>query len=195
MIEQVIYWFQKFGHLSVGSGLALGFFFFMAALIVFPRTPLILTAGAAFGLGAVPIILLGGTAGSMLAFSLSRYFASDWFRQRLQRKPTLRTIAEAVDQEGWRIVALLRLGVPIPSALQNYLLGLTSMDLITYSVSTFVFSIPQIFLLALLGATGRASALGDSPLALSLATIALTITIIAMISWRVRRLLAARQAG
>jgi hypothetical protein len=85
------------------------------------------------------IILLSGTVGSILAFLTSRNVASNWFRKILERKPNFGVIAQAVDEEGWRIVALMRLGVPIPGAIQNYLFGLTRIDLSSYSISTFIF--------------------------------------------------------
>jgi uncharacterized membrane protein YdjX (TVP38/TMEM64 family) len=193
MTESIGHWFHQLGALTPLSGTALGVFFLLAAFVVFPRTLLILTAGATFGLGAAPIILIGGTAGGILAFSLSRYLASAWFRKKLQRRPLLRAVAQAVDDEGWRIVALMRLGAPVPSALQNYLFGLTKINPVSYSISTLLFSAPQVFLFAFLGATGRASIVNDGssglPLGFSLMAIVLTVAIIALISWRVRSLL------
>ena len=79
MTDCILDLFQRWGHLSVASGSALGLFFILAALVVFPRTILIVAAGASFGIGAAPIILVAGTAGGTLAFLLSRYIAADWF--------------------------------------------------------------------------------------------------------------------
>jgi uncharacterized membrane protein YdjX (TVP38/TMEM64 family) len=194
MTEAISTWFHDLGDLTLLSATSLGLFFVMAAFIVFPRTLLILTAGATFGLIAAPIILLGGTAGGVLAFALSRYIAAGWFRRRLEKKPLLRAVAQAVDDEGWRIVALMRLGAPVPSALQNYLFGLTNINIGTYSIATLIFSAPQILLFSFLGATGRASIVNDGssgvPLGFLLFGIVLTAAIIILISWRVRSLLA-----
>lgn len=153
--------------------------------------PLICAAGAAFGWKVAVLILLSGTVGSILAFLTSRYVASNWFRKILERKPNFSVIAQAVDEEGWRIVALMRLGVPIPGAIQNYLFGLTRIDLSSYSISTFIFTAPQVFLYTLLGATGRASLL-DENLGISLIAMVLIIAIVALIAWRVRGLLSRR---
>jgi uncharacterized membrane protein YdjX (TVP38/TMEM64 family) len=100
-------------------------------------------------------------------------------------------VAQAVDDEGWRILALMRLGGPLPNAVQNYAFGLTNIHLVTYALTTFVFSAPQTFLFTFLGATGRASLMNEasSSLLLSLVAMALTVSIIALISWRVRSLL------
>jgi uncharacterized membrane protein YdjX (TVP38/TMEM64 family) len=196
MTHSITSWFQQLGELSPISGVALGFFFVLAAFVVFPRTLLILTSGAVFGFWAAPIIVLGGATGGTLAFLLSRYVASAWFQRRLSTRPMLHEIARAVDQEGWRIIALMRLGTPIPHAVQNYLLGLTRIDVITYSVSTLIFSIPQICLFTFLGATGRSSLFDDRSSGLSLGfslfAVVLLAAIIGLISWRVKQLLAAR---
>lgn len=185
----IIDWFERLGQLTPWSGLVLGLFFTAAALVAFPRTPLIVAAGASFGLSVVPIILLGSTTGGAVAFLLARHLAAKRFHRWLGRRPKLRAIAFAVDLEGWRIIALLRLGAPIPSSAQNYMLGLTKIGLSTYAGATLVFSIPQIFLLSFLGATGRASLLNSSTLTSSIVSIALALILIALISWRVRLML------
>lgn len=184
-------WFQNFGSLTPVSVIAICFVFLAMSFIILPRTPLICAAGAAFGWKAAVIILLSGTVGSILAFLTSRYVASNRFRKILERKPNFGIVAQAVDEEGWRIVALMRLGVPIPGAIQNYLFGLTRIDLLSYSISTFIFTAPQVFLYSLLGATGRASLL-DENLGVSLTAMALVIATVALIAWRVRGLLARR---
>ena len=192
LTDHIIDLFQRWGHLSLTSGVALGLFFVMAALVVFPRTILIIAAGASFGIGAAPIILLAGTAGGTLAFLLSRYIASDWFRRKLKQRPRLEAIAAAIDKEGWRIIALTRLGAPVPSALQNYLYGLTRINLATFILATLVFSSPQVFLFTFLGATGRESLLEDKPLGFTVVSLIVTLAIIVLIAWRVRKLLDAK---
>jgi uncharacterized membrane protein YdjX (TVP38/TMEM64 family) len=185
----IIEWLERLGQLNAASALALGLFFTAIGLVVFPRTPFIIAAGATFGLSAAPIILIGGTAGSMLAFALSRYVASGRFHCWLERHQRLQAVARAVDLEGWRIVALLRLGVPIPNAATNYMLGLTRIGFSTYVLATLIFSIPQIVLFCFLGATGRASLLDGAEIPSSLISIALGAALIALISWRVRSML------
>lgn len=189
MTEYILELFQKWGHLSLTSGISLGLFFVLAGLVVFPRTIFIIAAGASFGIGAAPIILVAGCLGSAVAFLLSRYVASDWFRRKLEQRPRLEAIAEAVDREGWRVVALLRLGAPAPSALLNYLFGLTRINLVSFTVATLVFSSPQVFLFTFLGATGRAALLEDRPIGFALVPMLATAGIIALIAWRVRKLL------
>ena len=63
---------------------------------------------------------------------------------------------------------------------------------VTAILATLVFSSPQVFLFAFLGATGRASLLEDKPLGFTLVSILVTVVIIALIGWRVRKLLGAK---
>ena len=191
-MEHHIEFLQRWGQLSTGSGLALGAFFALAGFIVIPRTPFVVTAGAAFGLWTVPIIILGGMVGSILAFLLSRHIAAGWVRRKLARRPHLEAIAHAVDLEGWRIIALMRLGVPVPGSVQNFLFGLTRIDLPTYAITTLVFASPQVLLFAYLGASGRAALLGDQPAVLTLVSAALTLIAMLLISWRVKLVLQAK---
>ncbi|MET4485817.1 VTT domain-containing protein [Bradyrhizobium sp. LA7.1] len=192
MTDYIIEAFEGLGHLSVTSGAVLALFFGLAALVVFPRTILIVAAGASFGIGAVPIILVAGTTGGTLAFLLARHIASEWFRRKLEQRSRLEAIAEAVDKEGWRIVALMRLGAPVPSALQNHLFGLTKIHLVSFILATLVFSAPQVFLFTFLAATGRASLFNDKPIELTVVPIIVTVATVALISRRVQKLLRLR---
>lgn len=184
--HDIVEWFQRLGELGTWSALALGLFFTAVGLVVLPRTPLIVAAGATFGLAAAPIILVGGTLGSTVAFLLSRSIASSRFQQWLERHPSLQAVAHAVDLEGWKIVALLRLGVPIPNAATNYMLGLTRIDFFGYVLATLIFSIPQTVLFCFIGSAGRATLLDGSRALSSAVSIVLAVILIALISWRVR---------
>jgi len=187
--HDIVEWLQRLGELGTWSALALGLFFAAVGLVVLPRTPFIVAAGATFGLAAAPIILVGGTLGSVVAFLLSRSIASDRFQQWLGRYPSLQAVAHAVDLEGWKIVALLRLGVPIPHAATNYMLGLTRIGFSSYVVATMIFSIPQIVLFCFVGSAGRATLLDGSRTLSSLVSLVLALSLIALISWRVRLVL------
>ena len=182
----IVEWLQRLGELGTWSALALGLLFAAVALIVLPRTPFIVAAGATFGLAAAPIILVGGTLGSIVAFFLSRSIASRRFQQWLGRHPSLQAVAHAVDLEGWKIVALLRLGVPIPHAATNYMLGLTRIGFSSYVVASMIFSTPQIVLFCFIGSAGRTTLLDGSRALSSAVSIALAVALISLISWRVR---------
>jgi uncharacterized membrane protein YdjX (TVP38/TMEM64 family) len=162
MYDAVMQWLLEAGDLSVNSSIMLSLIFFGASFVLVPRTFLCLGAGASFGLAALPVILPSTMLGGILAFLSARYFFSERLHAYVDARPRLRRFATAVDEEGWRVVALLRLASPVPNAVQNYVFGLTRIGFLPFAVTTFVFSIPQIVLYVYLGSAGRAVLLDES---------------------------------
>ena len=103
--------------------------FAVGAMIFVPRTLMCVAAGIVYGISAVPFSLIGSTFGAVLGFALARYL----FRAPLEcaalKRPRWRALLRAVDDEGWRMVGLFRLGAPIPATVQNYLFGLTGIGI------------------------------------------------------------------
>jgi uncharacterized membrane protein YdjX (TVP38/TMEM64 family) len=155
-------WLPEGGDLGIRSSMMLSLIFFAASFVLIPRTFLCLGAGASFGLAAVLVILPSTMLGGILAFLLARYLFSERLHIYVDARPRLRRFATAVDEEGWRVVALLRLASPLPNAVQNYVFGLTRIGFLPFAVTTFVFSIPQIVLYVYLGSAGRAVLLDES---------------------------------
>jgi uncharacterized membrane protein YdjX (TVP38/TMEM64 family) len=162
MLDTVMQWLSEARHLGVNSSIMLSLIFFAASFVLIPRTFLCLGAGASFGLAAVLVILPSTMLGGILAFLLARYLFSERLHVYVDARPPLRRFATAVDEEGWRVVALLRLASPLPNAVQNYVFGLTRIGFLPFAATTFVFSIPQIVLYVYLGSAGRAVLLDES---------------------------------
>jgi uncharacterized membrane protein YdjX (TVP38/TMEM64 family) len=190
MTESLIEWLRSWGELSLNSGVVLAFIFVAGSFVLFPRTFLCFGVGAIFGPAAIPIILPSTTIGGVLAFLLARYLLAARLQRQLDRRPRLRVIADAMDSESWRVVALLRLGSPIPTTVQNYLFGITRIRLWPYTVATFVFTVPQVVLYVYIGAAGRVALLEDSSSTLNRAIMgigALCLTTVAFLIWRKAR--------
>jgi len=153
---------RRWGELSPTSAVVLALVFIAGGMVPVPRTFLTLAAGVVFGMAAIPIIIPSTTMGCLIAFLFARYLFAPALWRWVARKPRLLLVMNAVDAEGWRIIALCRLASPIPSTVQNALFGLTRIDLWTYVWATFVFTIPQILLYTYLGAVGKAALLGES---------------------------------
>jgi uncharacterized membrane protein YdjX (TVP38/TMEM64 family) len=162
MYDAVMQWLPEAGDLSLNSSMTLSLIFFAASFVLVPRTFLCLGAGMSFGLAAVPVILPSTMLGGILAFLSARYFFSERVHAYVDARPRLRRFTTAVDEEGWRVVALLRLASPVPNAVQNYVFGLTRIGFWPFALTTFVFSIPQIVLYVYLGSAGRAVLLDGS---------------------------------
>ena len=162
MYDAVTQWLPGGVELSVNSAILLFLIFFAASFVLIPRTFLCLGAGASFGLLAVLIILPSTMFGGILAFLLARHLLSVRLQTYIDARPRLRRIAAAVDEEGWRVVALLRFASPVPNAVQNYVFGLTRIGFLPFAITTLLFTIPQVMLYVYLGATGRAVLLDEN---------------------------------
>lgn len=198
LTQTLIDFLRRWGEMSPTSAVVLSLIFIAGGLTPVPRAVLALASGVVFGLAAVPIIIPSTAIGSVFAFLLARYFFAERLWRRVERSPKLLAIMNAVDAEGWKIVALCRLASPLPSTLQNAVFGLTHIGLWPYFWATIVFTIPQIVLYTYLGSVGNAALLGEST-NLSLGVMAaggLTALVIALlITRRVRASMRAVEEG
>lgn len=162
MTDTIVEFLRRWGELSPTSAAVLALVFIAGGLVPVPRTFLTLAAGVVYGTASIPIIIPATTVGCLIAFFAARYLFADWLWRVLQNKPKPVAIMNAVEAEGWRIVALCRLASPIPSMLQSAMFGLTRIGVWPYTWATFLFTIPQIVLYAYLGSIGKAALLGEA---------------------------------
>jgi uncharacterized membrane protein YdjX (TVP38/TMEM64 family) len=194
--DHILHWFRTWGELTPATSLALAAVFIVASFGI-PRVLLNVGAGAVFGPWSILIIQPSGTIGAVLAFLAARYMLAERLRRRFDGKPLLRAIAQAIDSEGWRIVALLRFASPIPGPVANYAFGLTRIGLWPYTIATFICTLPISVLQVYLGATGRAALIEDgwTPLKLGMMIAGLVSLAIVMflVSRKAKAALQARQ--
>lgn len=189
MTEALVEFLRRWGELSPTSAAVLALVFVAGGLVPIPRTFMTLAAGVVYGMAAIPIIMPATTLGCVIAFLLARYLFAERLWNYVERRRRLTAVMNAVDAEGWRIVALCRLASPIPSMIQSATFGLTRIPLWPYTWATFVFTIPQIILYAYLGAIGKAALLGESGginLGVMIAGGITFLIVIALITRRVR---------
>ena len=109
----------------------------------------------------------------------------------IANRPGLRAVDRAVADEGWRVIALLRLSPLVPFNLQNYACGASSVAFWPYVAATGVGIAPGCALYVYLGVIGRASSGGG---ALKWAFVALglvaTIAVTVLVGRRARAVLA-----
>lgn len=143
------------------------FIYICATVFFFPGSLITLLGGALFGpiLGTL-YTLSGATIGSMLAFLIARYLASDWVTNRVTNKTggKLNQLMAGIDNEGWRFVAFVRLVPLFPFNLLNYALGLTKISFSQYSLASFIFMLPGATAYTYLGYIGKEAATGGEDL-------------------------------
>src|SRR5262245_10692887 len=125
MIEMFQSW-RELG--AVGWG-AFAVAFVIGAMVFAPRPPMCVVSGSEFGFSAIPVVLHAGTLGSVLVFLLYRYLLRSRFVKMTEGRPVWKVVIEAIDEEGWRLVGLLRLASLVPGTATNYLLGVTRIGL------------------------------------------------------------------
>ncbi len=106
---------------------------------------LTMLAGFLWGpiLGSI-LALTGATLGATLSFQLARYFFRDTLKARLGYEKW-KYFEEITKKHGWKAVAFVRLFPLFSFPVVNYLFGLTSIDLKTYVICTFIFMAPAGF--------------------------------------------------
>src|SRR3984885_556072 len=127
-----------------------------SSLCLLPASPFIIAASAGFGfslglLTSAVGIILGASSG----YLLSRLFLRKDLADQLKGRPTFKAIDQAIAEEGWKIVLLLRL-CPIPFGLANYLYGLTAIRFLPYLLTSFLGAVPGLILFSHLGSAGKA---------------------------------------
>jgi uncharacterized membrane protein YdjX (TVP38/TMEM64 family) len=183
-------WVKSFTHWvrNLGPAGALIFIgvYAVAALLFFPGAILTIAAGFVYGIvGGTAVALVGATLGAGLAFLAGRYLFRRRIRKFADANKKFGAIDDAIGEQGWKIVGLLRLSPLIPFNVSNYFYGITAIGFWPYLLASFFGMLPGTLLYAYLGVIGQAGfsggEKGHSPLEWTflalglLATIAVTV--------------------
>ena len=138
----------------------------IAATLFVPASALSLAAGVMFGvwLGSAAV-WLGATLAIVLSFLIARYAARSRVEALAETNPRFAAIDRAIGEQGWKIVALMRLSPVFPFTLQNYLFGVTAIRFWPSCIASAVAIVPGTFLYVYLGYAGgqAAAAVGGAP--------------------------------
>jgi uncharacterized membrane protein YdjX (TVP38/TMEM64 family) len=155
------HWVAGFQHWILGLGpwgvAIFASLFIAATLVLAPDWPLSITAGFVYGFWGLPVVVAAATVAATLSFLAARYLLRERVRALLAGRPRVAAIDRAVAEEGWKIVALLRLSPVVPFNLQNYLFGATAVPLSHYVAATAIGIIPGSLFYVYLGVLGNAA--------------------------------------
>ena len=129
--------------------------YILATVSLAPEWPLTIAAGLLYGVWGFAITVVTATIAASLAFLIARYLARAKVRSLLEQRRLFSAIDSALADEGWKIVALLRLSPLVPFNLQNYLFGVTAISFRHFVAATFAGIIPGTVLYVYLGALGK----------------------------------------
>ena len=141
--------------------------YIVACLTFFPGFILTMGAGILFGvLKGTIYVSTGATLGAACAFLLSRYVARHWVMEKFAANGKFRAIDDAVANDGWKIVGLIRLSPVFPFIPMNFVFGLTRIPFWHFFLATWFGIIPVCVLFVYLGSLlGDIAALGTQPIA------------------------------
>jgi uncharacterized membrane protein YdjX (TVP38/TMEM64 family) len=159
--------------------------FAIGTVILAPSPVISIAAGVAFGWWGIPLALLGATLGAVASFLLSRYFLRETLDDWLSERATFRAAKTAVDEEGWKVLVLLRLSPAVPFGLLNYLAGLTKVPLTLYVLTTVIGITPGTVVDIHIGVIG-AEAAGGAQIAYLVVGLVATAVVALAITWKAR---------
>lgn len=116
-----------------------------------PTLPLNLAAGLFWGpLWGGLIASLGASLGAVCAFFAARILLGQPLARRFDNS-LVAWMQQELNAKGWRFIAFLRLNPVFPTGPLNYILGLTSINAVTYAWATMVFLLPPSLAVAWIG--------------------------------------------
>ena len=116
----------------------------LCAMVLIPASALTVASGAAFAraLGLATGVLVGScvvfvgfSLGAVLAFVLARFLLHDLVQRQLHRWRITSAIDAALEEEGLKVMVLLRLSPLIPYNVLNYVIAASSVSLRDYTLS------------------------------------------------------------
>jgi uncharacterized membrane protein YdjX (TVP38/TMEM64 family) len=130
----------------------------LVALVGFlPASLLGIAAGAiygmvlGFGLSAIGVVI-----GAEISFLLARSALRPKITKLLEKRAMFKKLDQAVTQDGWRLVLLLRVSPVMPFSLTSFALGLSGIRRQAYSFGTLA-SLPALLLYVVAGHLGKTS--------------------------------------
>lgn len=173
---------------------AFGAIYVVTTVLLLPASVLTLGAGLAWGPWvAFAIVWPAATLGALAAFGLSRTWMRRWAEAFVARDGRFAAVDQAIAEDGFRLVFLMRLSPVFPFSFLNVALGLTAVPWWQYALSTAVGIAPGTLLYAYLGSIGHQA--GDdgaatlASRALFWAGLAATLAVTVLITRTARRAL------
>ena len=124
---------------------------------ILPASVLGVAAGGIYGLVPGFFLAAGSTmAGAVVAFFLARSLFRPTVERLIATRPRLRNFDALITQDSLRLVCLLRISPVMPFSATSYMLGLSSIDLRSYTIGTLA-SLPALCGYVFIGTLADAS--------------------------------------
>ncbi len=139
-MRETVRWIESTGPVGV---IAFYLVYVVCALVGLPRTLFNIAAGVLFSYPVALVTVLVAAASAYAAtFTIARTFAREWVLRRVAKLPNVERILKLVEQEGFKLVFLIRLNPFIPGVLKGYGLGTTKIPFGTYLAASILGFLP-----------------------------------------------------
>jgi uncharacterized membrane protein YdjX (TVP38/TMEM64 family)/membrane-associated phospholipid phosphatase len=127
-----------------------------ATLLLVPAWIFPLIAGAAFGFAwGVAAAMASAVISAVGGFLLARHVLGRRIERIASRSAAFSALNAACANNGWQVMAMLRLSPVMPSGLKSYFLGLTRARIADYVSASAIGMLPGVLLKVYVGAAGR----------------------------------------
>lgn len=125
-----------------------------SSVFLVPVTPFALASGFLYGpVAGFATAWSGEVLGACLAYAAGRWVFRDRARALITRSPMLAALDDALEEQGWRLLVLVRLSPLFPFGPLNYALGFSGVRPLHYVFATAAGVAPACLLLVWTGST------------------------------------------
>ena len=155
-LVRILEWISQLG---VWGPVFVVLFYVIACILFLPGSVLSLGTGFIFKLLVGTItVSIGSTLGACAAFLVGRTIGRNWISGKVAANEKFAAIDNAVGQQGFKIVLLLRLSPAFPFNLLNYAFGLTKVSFTKYALGSWIGMLPGTLMYVYFGAGLRSLA-------------------------------------
>ncbi len=160
-----VHFVQAVRERGVVGGIAFAAVYIAAMLVFVPAWALTAGAGSAYGpLGGALFVVPVSTIGASLAFQIGRHLGRGWAEQKMAGHNWFMAVDRAVENNGLKIVILMRMSLVFPFGILNYALGTSRMRFRDFFLATLIGTVPGTFLYVYLGSLAMHAGEASAPL-------------------------------
>eukprot|EP00878_Enallax_costatus_P004668 GHUV01004916.1.p1 GENE.GHUV01004916.1~~GHUV01004916.1.p1 ORF type:complete len:449 (+),score=138.08 GHUV01004916.1:667-2013(+) len=129
-LHKILLWLSEH---RAGGFVIFALLYIWFTVLFLPPALLAACAGAIYGfLVAIPLVWFCAVLGETVSFLLGRFLLKKWVAELTADWPMWTALNAALKEDGWKLVALLRVSPVVPFSLLNYALGSSSLPFSHY---------------------------------------------------------------
>lgn len=115
----------------------------IAPIFFLPVNIFSVSAGWSFGIFyGVLLVSLAATLSCVVTFLMGRFIFRDWLEKKAEENKKIKAVKKAVNDKGWKIVALSRFSPILPFSILNYSYGASDIPFWQFTLASALAMIP-----------------------------------------------------